>query len=169
MKPSYATSLIVGAVAGLFLAVAMFLFLASLGAVSSLQPAIETNSVEPVFSMPASTLWWMTILVGGFSGALLGVITKAVSSIIDPDASPAPVWFIAPLGAMVGAVIGVVVFPLGVTVIGTLTEGVATVTVTQMVVLLATAGFLGGAIVVWQSYLLARPPVHEGDPELLAT
>lgn len=169
MKPSYGTSLIIGAVAGLFLAVAMFLFIASLGAVSSLQPAIETDSVEPVFSMPASTLWWMTVIVGAISGALLGGITKAVSAVIDPDAIPAPLWLIAPLGAMVGSVIGVVVFPLGVTVVGTLTEGIATVTVTQMVALLSAAGFLGGAIVVWQSYLLARPPVHEGDPELLAT
>jgi hypothetical protein len=168
MKPSYGTSLIIGAVAGLFIALAMFLFVASLGAVSSLQPAIETDSVEPVFSMPASTLWWMTIIVGGVSGALLGGVTRAIAAVLDPDASAAPMWLIASLGATVGAVIGVVVFPLGVTILGTISEGIATVTVTQMIVLLTVAGALGGAIVVWQSYLLSRPPIHVEDTELLA-
>ncbi len=169
MKPSYGTSLVVGALAGLFIALAMFLFLASLGAVSSLQPAIETNSVEPVFSIPASSLWWFTIITGIVGGTLLSAITAAVAGVIDPDASPAPLWLNLPLGAIVGAVIGVVVFPLGVTVIGTTAEGIATVTVTGMIVLLATAGVLGGAIVAWQSYLLARPPVHGEDPELATT
>jgi hypothetical protein len=168
MKPSYGTSLIVGAVVGLFISLAMFLFIASLGAISSLQPAIETDSVEPVFSIPASTLWWMTIIVGVVAGALLGGVTKAVAAVLDPEASSAPSWLIAPLGATVGAVIGVVVFPLGVTILGTISEGIATVTVTQMVVLLSIAGLLGGAIVVWQSYLLARPPAHAEDTELLA-
>ena len=159
----------IGAAAGLFLALAMFLFIASLGAVPSLNPIIETNSVEPTFSMPASTLWWMTIIAGVVAGALLGSATRAVSAVIDPDAISAPLWLIAPLGSIVGAVIGVVVLPLGVTLAGTISEGFATVTVTQMVALLATAGIIGGAIVVWQSYLLARPPMHGEDTELLAT
>ncbi|MCL1595406.1 MAG: hypothetical protein M3132_13735 [Actinomycetia bacterium] len=169
MKANYGASMVIGAIAGLVGALAIFLFVAGMGGVSSLDPAFDTGSVEPVFSISASALWSMTLLAGIAVGTILAIATKAVARVIDPDAAANSLWIIAPVGATVGAVIGIVVFPLGVTVVGTIAEGTATVTVTDMVGMVALAGLLGGASVVWLSYVLSRPPVLEPDPELLAT
>lgn len=167
MKPSYGTSLIIGAVTGLIVAIALFLFIASLGAVSALRPAIETDSATPVFSISASALWSMTLISGLVGGALLATITKGIARVIDPASSSVSLLVIAPLGAVVGAVIGMVVFPLGVTVLGTIAEGTATISVVGMTILTCISGLVGGATIVWLSYLLARPPVYEDDPALL--
>ncbi len=167
MKPSYSTSVIIGAITGLVVALALFLFVASLGAVSALNPAVATGSVEPVFSISASALWWMAIIIGLAGGAILASATRGVAVVIDPDSSPAQMFVIAPLGALIGAVIAMVVFPLGVTMLGMIAEGTATVTVTQMMILVVIAGVVGGGSIVWISYVLARPPVHTDDPDLL--
>ncbi len=168
MKPSYGASMVIGAVTGLVGAIAIFLFIAGMGGVSSLDPAIDTGSVEPVFSISASALWSMTMLAGIAVGTVLSIATKAIARVIDPEANANSLWIIAPVGATVGAVIGMVVFPLGVAVIGTIAEGTATVTVTEMVAMVAISGILGGASVVWLSYVLSRPPILEPDPDLLA-
>lgn len=168
MKPSYTMSLIVGAVTGLIGAIAAFVFVAAMGGVPSLNPAIDTGNVEPVFSVAASTLWSMTIIAGAGIGIVLAIATKAVARVIDPDATSNSLLIIAPLGAVVGAVVGIVVFPLGSGIVGTIAEGTVTVTVTDMIAMVAIAGTLGGAAVVWQSYILSRPPEHEPDPDLLA-
>jgi hypothetical protein len=60
------------------------------------------------------------------------------------------------------------VFPLGVTLLGSVQDGLATVSVADFVLLSAVAGITGGAIIVWQSYIMARPPQAQQDPELLA-
>ena len=153
---------------GLIAAVATFLFIAALGGVSALDPAIDTGSLEPVFSIPASTLWSMTALAGAAVGTVLAIVTKAIARVIDPDAGSNSLWIIAPLGAVVGAVAGLVVLALGAGVVGTIAEGTVTVTVTDLVTLVSVAGFVGGAAIVWQSYILSRPPEQKLDPELLA-
>jgi len=168
MKPSYMMSLVVGAVAGLIGATAAFLFVAAMGGVPSLNPAIDTGSVEPVFSIAASTLWSMAIITGAGIGIVLAIITKAVARVIDPDAAANSLLIIAPLGAVVGAVVGIIVFPLGSAIVGTIAEGTVTVTVTDMIIMVAIAGTLGGAGVVWLSYILSRPPEQNPDPDLLA-
>ncbi len=161
-------SVIIGAVVGLVGAIVAFLLIAALGGVPSLNPAIDTGSVEPVFSIAASTLWSLTIIAGAGTGIVLAVVTKAVARVIDPEAAANSLLIIAPLGAVVGAVVGIVVFPLGSGIVGTIAEGTVTITVTDMIVMVAIAGTLGGAAVVWQSYILSRPPEHKLDPDLLA-
>jgi hypothetical protein len=168
MKPSYAMSMVVGAVVGLVGAIVAFLLIGAMGGVPSLDPAIDTGSVEPVFSIAASTLWSLTIIAGAGTGIVLAVVTKAVARVIDPEAAANSLLIIAPLGAVVGAVVGIVVFPLGSGIVGTIAQGTVTVTVTDMIVMVAIAGTLGGAAVVWQSYILSRPPEHKLDPDLLA-
>jgi hypothetical protein len=168
MKPSYSVSLVVGGVTGLVMAIGILLFVGSLGAVSALNPSIDTGSVDPVFSVPASALWSMTLICGLAGGAILSAATYGVARVIDPDASSVPPAIVVTVGAIVGAVVAIVVMLLGAAVVGTIADGTATVTVVQMVLLAAIAGQTGGATVAWLAYLLARPPVLATDPELLA-
>lgn len=168
MKPSYNTSFVLGAVTGLVVAIAILLFVASLGGVAFLNPSIDTGSVDPVFSIPASSLWSMTLLAGFAGGALLSAVTFGVARVIDPEATPLSYVFVVVVGATVGAVVAISVMLLGAGVLGTVADGVATVTVVQMVVFTAVIGIAGGATVTWLSYILARPPVYESDPDLLA-
>jgi hypothetical protein len=167
MKPSYSTSFLVGAVGGLVVAVATLLFVASLGGISYLNPSIETGSVDPVFSVPASSLWMMTLVAGFGGGAVISAITFGVARVIDPAAKPLASPIVILVGATVGATIAIAVMLLGAGILGTVADGMATVTVVEMVVLAAIIGLSGGAFVAWFSYVLARPPVYEADPDLL--
>jgi hypothetical protein len=168
MKPSYNTSFVLGAVSGLVVSIAILLFVASLGGVSYLNPSIDTGSVDPVFSIPASALWSMTLLAGFAGGALLSAVTFGVARVIDPEATPLSYVIVVLVGATVGAVVAISVMLLGAGILGTVADGIVTVTVVQMVVFTAVIGIAGGATVTWLSYILARPPVYESDPDLLA-
>jgi len=168
MKPSYSTSFLVGAVAGLIVAIAILLFVASLGGVSYLNPSIETGSVDPVFSIPASTLWMMTLIAGFIGGAVLSAVTFGIARVLDPEAIPVSSVIVVLVGATVGATVAFAVMLLGAGILGTVADGFATVTVVQMVMLTAVIGLAGGATVTWLSYILTRPPVYETDPDLLA-
>jgi hypothetical protein len=168
MKPSYNTSFVLGAVTGLVVSIAILLFVASLGGVSYLNPSIDTGSVDPVFSIPASALWSMTLLAGFAGGALLSAVTFGVARVIDPEATPLSYVIVVLVGATVGAVVAISVMLLGAGILGTVADGIVTVTVVQMVVFTAVIGIAGGATVTWLSYILARPPVYESDPDLLA-
>jgi hypothetical protein len=168
MKPSYSTSFLVGAVAGLVVAISILLFVGSLGGVSFLNPSIETGSVDPVFSIPASALWMMTLIAGFAGGAVVSGVTFGIARVIDPDATPVSSVIVILTGATVGATVAIVVMLLGAGILGTVADGVATVTVVQMVTFTAVIGLSGGGTVAWLSYVLARPPVYEADPDLLA-
>lgn len=168
MKPSYGSAFGVGAIVGLIGAVAATLFVGATGGISKLDVTAEAASIEPVFAVPASALWIVTIVVAAALGMLLAVVTAAVARVIDPEASGAGLWVIALLGAIVGGVVAFAVFPLGVSGLGSLQDGVATISVVDMVALSAIAGLAGGSVIVWQSYIMARPPLVTPDPELLA-
>ena len=169
MKPSYSMSFLVGALGGLVVAIAILLFVASLGGVSYLNPSIDTGSVDPVFSIPASALWTMTLIAGFAGGTVLSAITFGIARVLDPDATPISSVVVVLVGATVGAIVALAVMLLGAGILGTVADGMATVTVVQMVIFTAVIGLAGGATVTWLSYILARPPVYETDPDLLAT
>ncbi|HSJ72319.1 MAG TPA: hypothetical protein VLA29_11815 [Acidimicrobiia bacterium] len=167
MKPSYGSAFGVGAIVGLVVAVAGTLFVGATGGISKLAVTGEGASIEPVFAVPASALWIVTIVAAAVIGTVLAVVTAAIARVIDPDTSGVGLWVIAPLGATVGGVVAFAVFPLGVTGLGTLQDGMATISVGAMVALAAIAGLAGGSVIVWQSYIMARPPVGVPDPDLL--
>ena len=76
-------------------------------------------------------------------------------------------WFAT--GAIVAVAVSFAVFPLAVTVLGSLKDGIATLSVADMAAMCAIVGVAGGAAIVWLSYILTRPPQPADDPELLAT
>lgn len=166
MKPSYLTALLVGAVTGVVLALSLMLYVAATGAIPTVDAVIEGSSVVPVFAPPASALWIMVILTAGFGGVIAAIATKAVARAIDPDAPSASLAIIAPLGFVVGAVIGMAVFPLGAMVLGSIEQGTVTLSVVEVVSLALITGLVAGGLIVWFSYILARPPQIEQDEEI---
>lgn len=168
MKPSYTTSFIVGAVSGLVLAVVLATYVAATGGVPSLTAVLEGSDVVPTIAPAASSMWITVIIAGLIGGFILAAATKAIASVIDPEAATASVTVIGSVGAVVGATVAIVVMPLGVTVLGSITDGAAIIGVADLFILTAIAGLVGGGSVVWLSYVLARQPEPKDDPELLA-
>jgi hypothetical protein len=167
MKPSYLTATVVGAASGLVLALSVFTFVAAAGGIPSLTAELEGSSVVPTFAPSASATWYMVVLAGLVGGAIIAVVTWAVGRTVDPEGSRSPLALVVPVGASVAAIVAMVVMPLGVTTLGTVSEGRAVVSVADMVLLVATTGILVGGAVAWLTHVLVRPPVHEDDPELL--
>jgi len=168
MKPSYTTSFVVGAVSGLVLGVVLATYIAATGGIPSLTAVLEGADVVPTIAPAASAMWITTILAGLIGGFILAATTKAIASVIDPDATTASVTVIGSIGAVVGATVAMVVIPLGVTVLGSVTDGAAIIGVADLFVLAAITGLVGGGSVVWFSYVLARQPQPAEDPELLS-
>lgn len=167
MKPSYGTALGIGAALGLVVSMAALLFVGATGAVSSMDVIGEGAGIEPAFAVPASALWIVVLITGAIGGLVLAMATRAIARVIDPDADSASPILIGPIGVIVGAVVAISVFPLGVSILGSLTDGVATITVLQMTLLTAIVGIAGGGAIVWLSYIMARPPESADDPELM--
>lgn len=161
-------SLVIGAVTGVVIALALFTFVAASGAVRTLMTELDGADVVPTFAPSASATWIMVILAGLAGGALIATVTRTASRVIDPGTPSAPGAIIVSLGAVIGATIAMVVYPLGITVLGSITEGNAVIGVADFVVLTAVAGLIAGAGVAWFSYILARPSAPAEDPELLA-
>ena len=168
MKPSYTSAFGLGALAGLIIALSALLFVGATGGTAKLEVIGEGTGIEPAFAIPASAFWMVSIVAGAVCGLILALVTHAIGKVIDPDAQGAPVWVVGLLGVVVGGVVSFAIFPLGSTVLGSVQDGVATVTVADITILTAVAGLAGGAAIAWQSYIMTRPPQAKEDPELLA-
>jgi hypothetical protein len=167
MKPSYFTASVVGAVSGLVLALAVFTYLASAGAIRSLTTQVVGADVVPTFSSSASATWLAVIIGAALGGATIAVVTKAVALVVDPDSGTGSLLLLVPLGIAVAGIVSMIVFPLGVTVLGSISEGNANIGVANMVVLVSLAGAASGGSVAFVSYVLVRPPAPVEDTELL--
>jgi hypothetical protein len=166
MKPSYLTALLIGAVTGLVLALSLTLYVGATGGIPSVNAVVDGTRVVPVFAPPASAFWIMVILTSAFGGLIAAVATKAVARAIDPDARSASLAVIAPLGIVVAPVIGMAVFPLGTLMLGSIEEGTVTLSVVQLVALASLTGLVAGGLIVWFSYILARPPQVQEDADI---
>ncbi len=166
MKPSHTTALLVGAITGIVLAVSLTLYVGATGGIPSVNAVVDGSRIVPVFAPPASSLWIMVILTSAFGGFVAATTTKAIARVIDPDANAASLVVIATLGVIIAPVIGMAVFPIGAIVLGSIAEGVVTLSVIQMVALGLITGFVAGGFIVWLSYILARPPVVKEDPSI---
>ncbi len=167
MKPSYTTTFTVGAVSGLILALSLFTYFAAAGAVRSFTAELEGSDVIPSFASSASATWYLAILSGLIGGAIIAVGARAASRVIDPETSGGSLWLVIPLGGTIAAIIAMVVLPLGVTVLGTISEGNAIIGIGDMVILVAIAGITAGGVVASLATAISRPTVPTDDPELL--
>ncbi len=166
MKPSYTTALVVGAVTGIVLAVSLTLYVGATGGIPSVDAVVDGTRIVPVFAPPASSLWIMVILMSALGGFVAAATTTAIARVIDPDAKAASLAIIGTLGVIVAPVIGMTVFPIGAITLGSITDGIVTLSVIQTVALALIVGFVAGGIVVWLSYILARPPMVDEDTSI---
>lgn len=168
MKPSYFTATVIGAVSGLLIALAVFTYLAAAGAVRTLTTEIVGSDVVPTFSASASATWLAVIVGGVLGGVIIAVATHAVARVVDPESSSGSLILLVPLGAVVAGIVAMIVFPLGITVLGSISDGNAIVGVGDMVILVLLAGAIAGGAVAFVSYVIVRPPAPVEDTELLA-
>jgi len=168
MKPSYTTSLVIGSVLGLVMGVVLATYIAATGGVPSLIVELEGADVVPTIAPAASAMWITVIIAGLIGGWILAVGTKAIASVIEPEGDTVSVTLIGTIGAVVGATVAVVVMPLGITILGSVTDGLAIIGVADLIILAAITGVVAGGSVVWLSYVLARQPQHVEDTDLLA-
>ena len=166
MKPNYTAALVIGGVTGLVMALALFTFFAASGAVPSLGVELDGSDVIPTFSAAASATWMIVILSGLVGGTVIAIMTRVVARVIEPEGKSVSLGVIASLGAVVAPTVAMVVFPLGITVLGSVSEGSAIIGVADFVILAAVTGLLAGGSVAWISYILARPSTPAKDPEL---
>ena len=142
MKPSYSTAVVIGALAGLVISLALFVFVTASGGIPSLEIEIDGADVIPTIAASASATWTMIVLTSAVGGAIIATVTYAVARVIEPAAAAAPLIVVAPLGAVIAAVVGMVVFPLGVTIMGSISDGNAIIGVGDMVILAGAAGLV---------------------------
>jgi hypothetical protein len=166
MKPSYVTALLIGAITGLVLALSLMLFVGATGGVPSVDAIVEGSRVVPVFSPPASSLWVLVIVSSAIGGLIIATATKAYARTANPDAQTASLAIIAPLGMVVAPIVSMAIFPLGTMVLGTISEGVVTLSVVHVVLMASTAGLVAGAFVMWLSDILSRPPAASQDASI---
>jgi len=166
MKPSYSTALLAGAITGIVLAISLTLYVGATGGIPSVDGVLDNSRVVPVFAPPASSLWIMVIPTSAFGGLVAATTTRGIARVIEPEAITASLAVIATLGIIIAPVVGMAVFPLGAIVLGTISEGVVTLSVIQMISLALITGFAAGGFIVWLSYILARPPVVTEDPSI---
>jgi hypothetical protein len=133
MKPSYTTALIIGSVAGLIMGVVLATYITATGGVGTLSAEIQGADVVPTIAPAASAMWITVIIAGLIGGFILAAATKGVASVIDPDAATASITVIGTIGAIVGATVAVVVIPLGVTILGSVTDGHAIIGVADLI------------------------------------
>lgn len=168
MKRSNGMALGIGASSGLILALALMLYASATGGIPSVGATLDSTGIVPVFTPAASALWIAVILAASFGGFVLAAATRAVTRVIDPEATSAAFALVAVVGMVVAPVVAMAAFPLGTIVFGSIDNGTVSLGVAEMVWLTAAVGILAGAMVVWLAYILARPPVEEADLGLLS-
>lgn len=168
MRPNYGAAFGVGAIAGLVTAVTATVLAGATGGVPKLSVTGQGASIEPVFAIPASALWIVVFVTAALAGVVLAIITLAVARVLDPEANSVSAWIITPIAGLVGGLLALAVFPLGVTAFGSVQDGTATVSISEMLLLASVVGIAAGAVICWQSYVMARPPQAVEDPELLS-
>ena len=164
MKPSYTAALVVGAMTGLVLALALMLYVGATGGIPSVNAVLDGSRVVPVFAPSASSLWIVLILTSSVGGLIAATVTRTVALLIEPDSAAAPLWIVASLGIIIAPIVAMAIFPLGVMALGSLDGGVVTLSVVQITALAAITGLFAGSAIVWLSYILTRHPEAEEDP-----
>jgi hypothetical protein len=143
---------VLGAIGGLAVAIGLLAFFGSL-------TAIETVTMERVASFSASTSYIgiLAFIVGAVGGLVVAGVAFVAGRARDPNAPRFAFGWLAIVGIVLGGSVAFSTVSLGVTVAGDRVSGMVTVPVTAMVVSVAVAGLLGGAITTPIVDALARP------------
>jgi hypothetical protein len=141
-----------GALGGLVVALAFFVFFGSL-------TAIETVTIDNVATFTATTSYMglLTFILGAVGGVVLAAVAFVTGRARDPQGPRFAFGWLAIVGIVLGGSTAFAVVSLGVTVAGERVSGTVMMPVTAMVVAVAVAGVIGGAITTPVVDALARP------------
>lgn len=143
---------VLGALGGFVIAIALLAFFGS-------YTAIETVTMDGVATFTASTsyLGLLVFVVGAIGGLAIAAVASVAGRARDPNAPRFGFGWLAIVGIVLGGSMAFATVSLGVTIAGDRVSGTVSMPVTAMVVSVAIAGLLGGAITTPVVDALARP------------
>lgn len=143
---------VLGALGGLIVAIALLAFFGA-------YTAIDTVEVDGVASFIASTSYMglLVFVLGAAGGVIIAAFAYVAGRARDPNAPRFAFGWLAIVGIVLGGSTAFATISLGVTIGGERLSGTVTMPVTAMVVSVAVAGLLGGAITTPIVDSLARP------------
>lgn len=140
---------LVGSVAGLSVAMALFVVIAGATSITTVSIGdAATGRDLPELTATASIVGLVVFLSGAVGGLLVSAATYAIGRAQDPDTPRFSFPVIAPIGILLPAVLAFAVVSLGLSLFGTSLEGVVAVPVTALVGVSAAAGLVAGAVTV---------------------
>lgn len=149
---------VTGALGGLIIALALLAFFGSFAALDTV--AIDDGAAT--FSAGTASLGLLVFLCGALGGLIIAAIAYVAGRARDPNAPRFAFPWLALVGIVLGGSMAFATVSLGVTIGGQTVSGSASIPVTAMVVSVAIAGLLGGAVTAPIVDALARP-AYFGD------
>ena len=148
---------VLGSLGGLAIAIALLAFFGSF-------IALDTVAIDEVavFSAGTASMGLLVFVLGALGGLIIAAIAYVAGRARDPEAPRFAFGWLAVVGGVLGGTMAFATVSLGVTIGGTSTSGTVTMPVTAMVVSVAVAGLLTGAISAPIVDALARPVAFGG-------
>lgn len=144
-----AVSYVVGSVAGVGVAMALFAVIAGATSITTVSIGdAATGRALPELTATGSILGLVVFVAGAAGGLLVSAATYAVGRAQDPDTPRFSFPVIAPIGILLPATLAFAVVSLGLSLFGTSLEGVVAVPITAFVSVSAAAGLVAGAVTV---------------------
>lgn len=143
---------VLGALGGLAIAIALLAFFGSF-------TALDTVAIDEVavFSAGTASMGLLIFSLGALGGLMIAAIAYVSGRARDPEAARFAFGWLAIVGVVLGGTTAFATVSLGVTIGGISRSGTITMPVTAMVVSVAVAGVLTGAITAPIVDALARP------------
>ena len=143
---------VVGSLGGLAIAIGLLAFFGSF-------TALDTVAIDGVAVFTASTasMGLLVFALGALGGLIIAAFAHASGRARNPEAARFAFGWLAIVGIVLGGTMAFATVSLGVTIGGNSTSGSITMPVTAMVVSVAVAGLLAGAITAPVVDALARP------------
>ena len=140
---------IVGSVAGVGVAMALFAVIAGATSITTVSLGdAATGQTLPELSATGSLVGLLVFLAGAIGGLLVSGGTYAVGRSQDPDTPRFSFPVVAPVGTLLSATLAFAVVSLGLSLFGSSLDGVVAVPITAFVSVSAVAGLVAGAVTV---------------------
>jgi hypothetical protein len=142
-----------GAVAGAVIALAFTALFVGRFALRS----VSQVDGRAAFEVTSGALYLLVVIVGALAGLTIGVVAYAFGREAEPDAPRFPLQYLLPVAAATGALFAYAVLRAGLAFFGDINQGMATISVVRMVVVVLVMGVLAGGITSAVVDALARP------------
>lgn len=152
---------VIGAVTGALVAVGFLAFFGGatgLTTVSAVPDGPNSAVAETVFVATQGAMWLLVLFCGALGGLVVAALAYGFGRAQDPGAALFPLRFVAPGAMLLSAAMSYATVRMGAVIAGDIgVDGVVTVPVTWMAVIVVVAGVVCGAITMPLVDALARP------------